>query len=258
VCELMTVAFERPFSFSRLAGRVCDLERWGLAGFGWGVAWHTPDGRVRVERGLGRFQDEGLSRDDLMQTTSRRFLVHLRRPNKLSTVQLADTQPFVGDQGCGAFCHNGFFERAEAHRPELAEALRGDADSEVAWVYLKRRLAGGTSPADGFREVDEQFGGTLNLGYLEGSGQLVVYSHNKNNVLWQFSWAQADTMANVVCSGLHSDDQTLFDVVFPDATKRRPVPVATCVTVGAALDSQGTDDDLEQPATSPPVEVQRA
>lgn len=258
MCELLAVAFERPLPFSRLVGRVCDLERWGLAGFGWGVAWHTEDSRVRVERGLGRFQDEGLARDDLMQTSSRRFMVHLRRPNKLSTVQLADTQPFLGERGCCAFCHNGFLERAEDHRSEFASELRGGADSEVGWVFLKRRLAEGVSPSDGFREVDERFGGTLNLAYLAGTGQLLVYAHNKNNVLWRFNRAEADTTAEVVCSGLHSDDQTVFDVVFPDATDRRPVPARTCVTVGAALDREGTDDDALHLSTASPAEVQRA
>jgi len=236
MCEMLAVAWERPLPLARLVDRVCDLERWGLGGFGWGVAWQTEDDAVRVERGLGRFQDEALSRGDLLETTSTRFLVHLRRPNKLSTIQLADTQPFPEDGGQHAFCHNGFLERAEELRASFADQLGGGADSEVGWAFFKQQLAGGTSPENGLRAVDETFGGTLNMGYLDGTGSLLVYAHNKSNLMWQFGLTDGDVRGIAVSTALHSADETLFDVVFPDATHRRLVPLGMTLAVGTARD----------------------
>ncbi len=259
MCEMLAVALDRPQPFAHLSDRVCGLERWGLGGFGWGVAWQTEDGRVRVERGLGRFQDEALSRDDLLHASSSRFLVHLRRPNKLSTVQLADTQPFPGDEGSCAFCHNGFLEGAEQRRPEFGDQLRGGADSEVGWVFLKACLARGMSPENGLRQVDATFGGTLNLGYLDGTGLLLVYAHNKNNGLWKFRLAEGGVPATVVSSALHSDDETLFDVIFPDATNRLPVPTRRSVAVGSTR-SQGHNHNGPRTAVglSTPAGLDRA
>jgi predicted glutamine amidotransferase len=247
VCELLAVAWERPVPFSGLADRVCRLERWGIGGFGWGAAWTTGDGHVRVERGLGRFQDEALGREELLRTTSTRFLVHLRRPNRLSTVQLADTQPFPeGD--AHAFCHNGFLERAESLRPRFAGRLGGAADSEVGWAFLREQLAAGVSPADGLREVDETLGGTLNLGYLDHTGSLMVYARNSNNAMWQFGLRDGDISGNVVSTALHSADETLFDVVFPDATDRRLLPSGTSVAVGTTLDQDRHRDGFHPTA----------
>jgi hypothetical protein len=236
VCELLAAAWERPVPFDRLVDRVVGLERWGISSFGWGVAWLDGDGRVRVDRGVGRFQDEAPGRAELLHATGTRFLVHLRRPNRLSTVQLADTQPFhEGDRY--AFCHNGYLARAEAMRPRFTAGLGGAADSEVGWAFLKERLADGLSPADGLRALDDTFGGTLNLGYLDSAGRLLVYARNPLNPMWRFVLThrdeQGDVRGDVTATALHSMDETLFDVVFPDATDRRLLPAATCVALGS-------------------------
>jgi predicted glutamine amidotransferase len=157
VCEMLAVAWDEPRPFAAVHELVCTLEIYGLGSFGWGVAWLTDSGKVTVERGLGRYVDEAAARD-VMQSRSSRYLVHLRRPNKLSTVQYADTQPFCRE-GEFAFCHNGFFERAEALRPSYADRLQGGADSEVGWCFFQDRLDEGTPAPDALREVDETFQG---------------------------------------------------------------------------------------------------
>jgi predicted glutamine amidotransferase len=204
------------------------LEHYGLGGFGWGVAWLDDDsGSVRVDRGLGRYADEAESHDELMAATSRRFLVHLRRPNKLSTVQMADTQPFVHD-GDYALCHNGFFDRAEALRPPYADRLLGGADSEVGWLFFQERLEAGVKPVDALVEVDETFQGKVNLGYLGADATLALYTRNANNAMWQF---EIDG-AHVVSTGVHSDDDSVFQLVYPDSSDPRLVPTGTAVTLG--------------------------
>lgn len=241
MCELLAAAWERPLPFGRLVDRVVRLERWGISSFGWGVAWLDEDGRVRVDRGLGRFQDEAPVREELVRARGTRFLVHLRRPSRLSTVQLADTQPFPeGDRH--AFCHNGFLARAESVRPRFAAGLGGAADSEVGWAFLKEQLAGGLPPADGLRAVDDAFGGTMNLGYLDSTGRLLVYARNELNPMWRFCLIERDSggavRGDVAATSLHSIDETLFDVVFPDATDRGLLPTATSVSLEAQLEGQ--------------------
>lgn len=241
MCELLAVAFDRPVAFGALVERACRLEQWGIAGFGWGVAWQDEGGRIRVDRGLGRFQDEAPQREALLRATGTRFLFHLRRPNRLSTVQLADTQPFP-DGDARAFCHNGYLERAEAQRPRFAGVLSGAADSEIGWAYLREQLAAGVLPDDGLAAVDETFGGTANLGFLDATGALLVYARNPMNPMWAFGISSDGTAGNVVATSLHSADETVFDVVFPDATGRALLPAATTTHVRAPRDGDRPRD----------------
>lgn len=228
MCEVLAVAWEEPEPYSTLHEWVSGLENYGLGSFGWGVAWLSDDGAVQVDRGLGRYVDEAVDRD-LMQTKSRRFLVHLRRPNKLSTVQYADTQPFARGNDF-VFCHNGFFDGAEALRPSYADRLLGGADSEVGWCFVQDRLDEGAEPVDVLREVDETFQGKVNLGYLDRAGTLAVYSHNPSNAMWRFTASGAD----VASTSLHSDDDSVFNLIYPDSTDRRLVPAGTAVVLGSA------------------------
>jgi predicted glutamine amidotransferase len=226
VCEMLAVAWDEPRPFTAIHDLVCTLEIYGLGGFGWGVARLTETGKVAVERGLKRYVDEA-EHSNVMHTTSTRYLVHLRRPNKLSTVQWADTQPFSRD-GEFAFCHNGYLDRAESLRPSYADRLEGGADSEVGWCFFQDRIDEGAEPVDALREVDETFRGKVNLGYLDRAGALAVYSDNVANAMWRFRLLDGD----VVSTGIHSDDDSLFSLVFPDADDRRLVPVGTGLVLG--------------------------
>lgn len=226
MCEILAAAWDEPQPFARLHEFVSALEVYGLGGFGWGVAWLSDDGKIAVERGLGRYVGEAAGRG-LMQATSTRFLVHLRRPNKLSTIQYADTQPFSRDREF-AFCHNGFLERAESLRPSYAGRLAGRADSEVGWCFFQDRLDEGVLPVDALREVEVTFHGKVNLGYLDRSGTLVLYAHNTSNAMWRFSAAGADMISTAV----HSDDDSVFRLIYPQSTGRRLVPIGTAVVLG--------------------------
>lgn len=212
---MLAAAYPEPVEFGRLAEAVGELERLGLAGFGWGVAW-VEAGRVSVLKSPGRFIDEGLDDSELTRIRSRRFLVHLRRPSRLSTVSMADTQPFAAGSE-HAWCHNGFLARAEELRGQFSGMLHGQADSEVGWAYFRERLAAGDDPVVALKDVDAAFGGTVNLGYLGGDGELAVYHRSETNWMWQFELAGGD----MACTSLHSSDESVFDLVFPQATERR-------------------------------------
>lgn len=231
MCELLAAAFDEPRPFGDLSTVVAGLEQLGLGGFGWGVAWLDEEkAAVHGIRGLGRYQDEGQRKDSLLIRTSRRFLVHLRRPSRLSTVQMADTQPFFdGDRS--AWCHNGYLDRADDLRDRYAGRLQGRADSEVGWQFFLDRLAAGDAPLDGLRAVDETFGGKVNLLYLAADGALCAYSRNATNRMWQFRLDGAEMAA----TDLHSDDSSLFDLVVPRATDRVLVPPGTALRIAGPV-----------------------
>jgi predicted glutamine amidotransferase len=240
VCELLVATFETPRPFRVLAPIASCLEELGVAGFGWGVAWLDDQAReVRAMKGVGRFREEGRRRAALPTTTSRRFVVHLRRPARLSTTQLADTQPFV-DEGRSAWCHDGLFARAEELRPAFVDRLRGQADSEVGWQYFLDRSAEGADAVDALRSVDDALAGRVNLAYLGRDGEMAIYSRNDANRFWRFS-LDGGRMA---ATGLYSSDNSLFDFVVPRATDRELVPP------GRAMRMAAPDVPVEKPRRS--------
>jgi predicted glutamine amidotransferase len=216
VCELLLAAFPTARPFRDLVAVASGLEEFGVAGFGWGVAWlDEPQGAVRAVKGLGRFRDEGPHHVTLSTQTSRRFVVHLRRPSRLSTVQMADTQPFL-DAESSAWCHNGFLARSEELRHQFVDRLHGRADSEVGWQYFLDRMVAGADPLDALRAVDDTFQGKMNLAYLGRDGDLCIYSRNSTNRLWRFSLDGGEMAA----TDLHSADSSLFDLVLQRASDR--------------------------------------
>lgn len=218
MCELLVAAFETPRPFRDLAPVAAGLEELGVAGFGWGVAWldeSEGSGAVRAVKGLGRFREEGRRKSALLTQESRRFIVHLRRPSQLSTIQIEDTQPFLdGDRS--AWCHNGYLARAEELRPQFDARLHGRADSEVGWQFFLDRRAEGDDPLEALRAVDDAFGGRVNLAYLGADADLSVFSRNDTNRFWRFFLDDGQMAA----TDLHSADSSLFDFVVPRASDR--------------------------------------
>jgi hypothetical protein len=223
MCEILALAVSEPRSFGDVLPWAAEVERLGIAGFGWGVAWTEPGG-VRRYRSSRSLAEDSPGRDAVAGVRSDRFLVHLRRPSKLSTVQLADSQPFLDadeEDGVGwmAFCHNGYLERHADLRSRYEARLRGGADSEVGFEYFRERLMGGEDPARALADVHRRLGGTANLGYLGSDGSLLVYGGYPGNPLWRFEHGGA----TVAATALHSDDDSLFDSLFMGATGRMRV-----------------------------------
>jgi hypothetical protein len=224
MCELLAVAWDRAEPFSRILPWARGLERVGIGGYGWGVAWLVAGGAVRGYRHPTSLEEDSKGASELAGVTSTRFLVHLRRPNKLSTVELADSQPFVdageeGGPGTFAFCHNGFLERHEEIRTRYEGRLKGRADSEVGFCMLADLLETGWQPEDALPEVHRRFGGKANFGFLAAGGRLLVYGGNPSNAFWRFGLDGAEVAATQV----HSDDLSLFDLLFDEAERRRQV-----------------------------------
>lgn len=229
MCEIFAAALSRPMPYGRLHPWVLGLEQYGLGGFGWGVCW-VVDGSLRIERGLGRYTDEAPWRRVLDNAVSDRFLVHLRRPSNLSTVSRADTQPFISDEGY-AFCHNGFFERAEEYRPRYAGRLHGFADSEVGWQFFVDRIGDGVGPVAALQAVDDAFAGEVNLGYIDARKRLAVYTRSKSNPMWRFSTADG----LFATTALHSHDESVFERVIRGTDDKQLLAPRASLDLDAAL-----------------------
>ena len=106
MCEHYVARASEPFRLDELWSFTDRLERYGIAGFGWGAAWLTAEGRLASYRDLRACRDDpGREATGATETTA--ALVHLRRPSKLSTLGMADTQPFDDPAGRFSFSHNG-------------------------------------------------------------------------------------------------------------------------------------------------------
>src|SRR5690242_12724619 len=90
VCEHFVARAAEPFRLDELWSFAERLERFGLAGYGWGAAWVGADGRLASYRDVRAFRDDpGRDAVGAHETTS--LLVHLRRPSRFSTLTIADT-----------------------------------------------------------------------------------------------------------------------------------------------------------------------
>ena len=216
MCEILAVCSRVPRSFALILPWARTMEYFGLANFGWGVVW-LDGGRVRRYRFEGRLSEDEQAEPALAGVSSTHFLVHFRRPNRLSTVQLADTQPFLSGDERFAFCHNGSFIREAEFRGRFEGRLEGRADSEVGFRMFEDYLGHGLSAAEALVKTHDQLNGNANLGYLGADGELVLFNSYPTNRFHRFRVDGAE----VAATELHSPDDSLFRLVFPEATDRR-------------------------------------
>lgn len=218
MCEVLAVHWKRPTPFSAIMPWARKMEYYGVANFGWGVAW-LEDGQVNRYRYAGRLSEDETAERALAEVSSTHYLVHFRRPTRLSTTQLTDTQPFLSGDRRFAFCHNGYFTREAEFRGRFAGRLEGKADSEVGFRVFEELLGQGLGPENSLRRTYEQLDGIANLGYLGADGDLVLFNAYPGNLFHRFSVDGAE----IAATELHSPDDSLFRLVFPTATDRHVI-----------------------------------
>jgi glutamine phosphoribosylpyrophosphate amidotransferase len=236
MCEQLVARAAEPFRLDSLWDLVEQLERWGLAGFGWGAAWLTPAGTLEARRTVVAFRDDpGREPVGAIETTS--LLVHLRRPSKLSTFQLADTQPFVDPAGRFAFGHNGELadQRAARRRYQEEDRIHGRADSEVGERWLEDRWAAMADTGRLLAGLHDAFGGVANLATLAAGGACHHYAGNPENPVFAYRLGTI----GVASTGLYSIDRSLFRFAARGATDRRLVRPGHTI----ALDANGWPGD---------------
>jgi glutamine phosphoribosylpyrophosphate amidotransferase len=235
MCEHFVARAAEPFRLDELWPFTEKLERYGIAGFGWGVGWLTADGRLDSYRDLHSFRDDpGRDRVGAAETTS--ALVHLRRPSKLSTLTLPDTQPFADPAGRFVFSHNGDLRDTRRRRGQYREQgrIHGRADTEVGARWLEDAWADAPSVPEVLCTLHDTFGGQANFAVLARDGTPHAYAGNSENPLFTFRLGRIGLAA----TGIYSLDRSLFRFVAPSATERRLVRSRGSVTLdprGVAL-----------------------
>ena len=232
MCEQFVARASEPFRLDDLWPFTERLERYGMAGFGWGAAWLTGAGRIETYRDVRAFRDDpATSGVGAAETTS--ALIHVRRPSKLSTLQLADTQPFADPGQRFAFSHNGDLrDIGESRRQFLAQGrIAGRADSEVGERWLEDAWDSCPSPTEALRALHATFGGQANLAVITAGGTVVQYAGNTENPVFSFGLGRI----GIVSTALYSIDRSLFQLAAIGATRRRLVRPGVAIT----LDSNG-------------------
>ena len=115
-------------------------------------------------------------------------LVHLRRPSKLSTLQLPDTQPFDDPAGRFAFSHNGDLRDTRAARATYRAQgrIHGRADTEVGARWLEDAWRDDQPAAHLLAALHDRFGGQANLAVLAADGAAHHYAGNDENPVFTF------------------------------------------------------------------------
>jgi hypothetical protein len=221
MCEQYVAIAPTPFALDALWPFTERLERYGIAGFGWGATWLAADGTLRSHRDLGTFRDDP-RRAEIGRIGTRAVLVHLRRPSKFSTIGIPDTQPFDDPGGRFAFSHNGELANHKTHRARYRAAgrLLGKADTEVSARWLEDRWSAASSVPDALTSLHETFGGDANFAVLTRDGEGYHYAGNDANPVFRFDIGDI----RLACTGMYSLDRSVFKFVVPEATNRRLVP----------------------------------
>lgn len=232
MCEHYVARSGTPFRLDELWDFTDRLERFGIAGFGWGVAWLETGGTMGAYKDVRAFRDDpGSAEVGQIETTA--ALVHLRRPSKLSTLGLADTQPFDDPAGRFSFSHNGDLRNYGTQRAAYRAAgrLKGRADSEVGARWLEDEWRDDRPVPDLLNAMHDTFGGLANLAVLTAGGDSYHYAGNRDNPVFTFRLGSI----GIAGTGLYSLDRSLFRYAAPSATDRRVVKVGQTV----ALDRDG-------------------
>ncbi len=228
MCEHFIARAVEPFRLDELWPFTERLERYGIAGFGWGAAWLGREGRLERYRDLHAFRDDH-GREALGATEVTSVLVHLRRPSKLLTLGLADTQPFLDPAGHFAFSHNGDLRDYRRWRNRYREQgrIHGRADSEVGQRWLEDEWRTDEPVGHLLAALHDAFGGDANLAVLDATGRPHVYAGNGENPVFTFRLGRI----RLGSTGIYSLDRSLFRFVAHGATERRLVPLRTTVSL---------------------------
>jgi len=232
MCEHFIARAAEPFRLDELWPFAERLERFGIAGFGWGAAWLGSDGLLASYRDVRAFRDDP-ARDRVGEHETTSALVHLRRPSRLSTLTRADTQPFDDPGGRFAFSHNGDLRDYKSLRDTFRRQgrIHGRADTEVGERWLEDAWQDDEPVAHLLASLHDRFGGQANLAILTADGSPHHYAGNGENPVFSFRLGRI----GIASTGIYSLDRSLFRFVAPAATDRRLIRVRSTV----ALDRRG-------------------
>ncbi len=233
MCEQFVARAAEPFRLDELWPYAERLERYGVAGFGWGAAWLDAAGeRIHSYRHTSAFRDDP-ERDRLGAVETTSVLVHLRRPSRLSTVGMRDAQPFDDPSGRFAFAHNGDLRdyRPARARYRRQGRIHGRADSEVGQRWLEDAWSDDEPTPHLLAALHDGFGGEANLAVLARDGTPHHYAGNPENPVFAFRLGEI----GIASTAIYSVDRSLFRYAAKGATDRALVRLHSTL----ALDERG-------------------
>lgn len=247
MCEHYVARAATPFRLGELWDFTERLERFGIAGFGWGAAWVSHDGTLRSYRDVRAFREDP-ERERIAGEETTSLLVHLRRPSRLSTLGLPDAQPFDDPAGRFSFSHNGdlLLHRAWRERYRAQGRIHGRADTEVGARWLEDEWHDREPAPHLLSALHDTFGGQANLAVVTRSGEVHHYAGNHDNPVFTFRLGRV----GIASTGIYSLDRSLFRFVAPGATDRALVPLRT--TASLAADGALVAATRDRPAASRP------
>jgi glutamine phosphoribosylpyrophosphate amidotransferase len=230
MCEHYVARGAAPFRIDDLWDFTARLEQFGIAGFGWGAAWLADDGRLHSYRDVGAFRDDS-AREAVGREMTTALLIHLRRPSRLSSLGMPDTQPFDDPAGRYSFSHNGdlLLHRGWRARYRAEGRIHGRADSEVGARWLEDEWHDREPVPHLLGALHDTFGGHANLAVVTRDGEVHHYAGNNENPVFTFRLGRIA----VASTGIYSLDRSLFRFVAPAATDRQLVPLRTTATLAA-------------------------
>lgn len=237
MCEQFVARSAEPFRLDTLWELADALEHFGMGGFGWGAAWTDADGGLHSYRDIRSFRDDP-GKEALGATETRSLLVHLRRPSRLSTLQLADTQPFDDPAGRYIFSHNGDLKEYQAYRRRYQRQGRilGRADTEVGARWLEDEWSDEEPVGHLLASLHDAFGGEANFAVLARDGTPYHYAGNPQNLVFAFRLGQI----GVVSTSLYSIDRSIFRFAAKGATHRQLARLHTTIALDERGDAQDT------------------
>ncbi len=229
MCEHYIARSASPFRLDELWEFTERLEKFGLAGYGWGAAWADDAGTLQSYRDVLAFRDDP-RRTTVGRTETTSVLVHLRRPSRLSTLGLADTQPFDDPSGRYSFSHNGDLLNYRSFRARYRSEgrLHGRADTEVGARWLEDEWHEGEPVPHRLAALHDTFGGPANLAVVTAGGGAHHYAGNRENPVFSFRLGSI----GIVGTGLYSLDRSVFKYAAQGATERRLVKIGTTISLG--------------------------
>ncbi|MEI7743496.1 MAG: hypothetical protein WCK58_07065 [Chloroflexota bacterium] len=240
MCEQFIARAAEPFRLNALWDFTERLERFGLAGFGWGAAWTDDAGAMHTYRDVRAFRDDP-GREALGQTETTSLLLHLRRPSRLSTLQLADTQPFDDPAGRFILSHNGDLRDYQTFRRRYLRQgrIKGRADTEVGARWLEDAWSDAEPVGHLLASLHDTFGGEANFAVLAADGTPYHYAGNPQNLVFAFRLGGI----GVVSTALYSIDRSVFRYAAKGATHRSLARLHSTI----ALDERGQPVDAGLP-----------
>ena len=191
MCEHYVARAAEPFRLDELWPFTERLERFGIAGFGWGAAWLGGDGAARVATATSGRSATTRGRETVgANETTERCSSTCAGRRKLSTLQLADTQPFDDPAGRFAFSHNGDLRDYE----RLRGAVPGTRAGSTAGPTPRSASAGSRTRGrrhepgvHAARRAPRPFGGQANLARPRApTGAVLHYAGNTENPVFAF------------------------------------------------------------------------